>query len=117
MSRYQILIADPLLGMGLQFPDGTALAGVAGPGLVGTHWHWLEDPAAPADLDGRQVEIRLRRDSDGKPVIDSRRLILTHLCPQGDGGLLACCDLPVWEMPHADRITEDKEDVTCGGAS
>ena len=114
MSRYQILIADPLLNMGLQFPEGVFLAGQLEQGPAGMHWHLLDDPGAPAELEGRQVELTLRR-VDGKPVIASRRVILTHLVPEGDDGQMPCCGQPVLGMPHADRITTEPDLVTCGG--
>ena len=117
MSRYQILIADPLLDpeLGMRFPPGVKLAGVQRPGPAGCHWHFLDDPDAPPDLEGRDVEIKVRR-VDGQPVIAERRAIVTHLCPQDDSFGLGCCAADIRLLPHADRVTDDKEMVTCGGA-
>lgn len=122
MTQYQILIADPLLALNPQWPEGCALAGQLERGPAGTHWWAFEDPGAPPELEGGQVEIKLERDpasegTGGPPVprIASRRLIVTHLCPQDDSGLMPCCGLPAWEKPGADGVTGDKELVTCGG--
>jgi hypothetical protein len=121
MARYRILIADPLLAHRPQWPPGCALVERGEPGTAGTHWWTFEDPEAPGDLEGRQVEIRLERDPasdpDGPPVprIASRRLIVTHLYPADDSGEMPCCGVPAWEKPGADGITDDKEAVTCGG--
>ena len=122
MARYQILIADPLLALKPQWPAGTRLAEQLGRGPAGTHWWAFEDPEAPEELEGRQVEIRLERDPvsiPGEPPVPriaSRRLIVTHLYPEDDSGEMPCCGLPAWEKPGADGVTDDKELVTCGGA-
>lgn len=115
MTRYQVLIADPLLGMGLQWPDGMRLAGQLGPGGAGTHWHLMEDPEAPGELEGKRVELTLRRDEDGRAQVAERRVIVTHLCPQDDGGLMPCCGLPALKAPRSDTVTGDTAAVTCGG--
>lgn len=37
-----------------------------------------------------------------------------HRCPpDGGGGLMPCCGLTPFEAPRTDRITKDKEQVTC----
>jgi hypothetical protein len=123
MTRYQILIPDTLLDKGLQWPPGASLVEQLECGTAGTHWWLFEDPEAPEDLEGKQVELKLERgpagdDPDASPVprIASRRAIVTHLVPQDDSGLMACCGVPAWEVSRSDRITADKELVTCGGA-
>jgi hypothetical protein len=115
MSRYRILIADPLLAMKPQWPEGCSLAERQEPGTAGTHWWSFDDPGAPDDLEGRDVEIKLCRGEDGSPQITGRRAIVTHLCPPDGTGEMPCCGLPPFEAPQADKITEDKELVTCGG--
>lgn len=116
MARYQIPIADPLLQMGLQWPEGMKLVEQLERGEAGTHWHLMDDPQAPAEMEGRQVELKLRRGDDGSPEVAERRVIVTHLCPQDDdGGLMPCCELSPFEAPRFDKITEDKGLVTCGG--
>jgi hypothetical protein len=124
MARYQILIADPLLQMGLQWPPGTGLVRQLECGPAGTHWWLFDDPEAPGDLEGKQVELKLGRapagdgpDAAPVPRIASRRAIVTHLYPQGDSSEMPCCGVPAWEKPGADGLTEDKELVTCGGGS
>ena len=116
MARYRVLIADPLLKMGLQWPPGVTLAEQQERGQTGTHWWVLDDPGAPEALEGREVSLTLRRDDDGNPVIADRHAIVTHLVPQDDSGEMPCCGVAGWEKPPTDRITEDKESVTCGGA-
>jgi hypothetical protein len=122
MTRYRILIADPLLQMGPQWPEGCSLVEQQEPGTAGTHWWSFEDPEAPEGLEGREVELKLERGPAGEngepaaPLIASRRLIVTHLYPVDDSGEMPCCGVPAWEKPGADKITEDKELVTCGGA-
>jgi hypothetical protein len=123
MTRYQILIPDTLLDKGLQWPPGASLVEQLECGTAGTHWHLFEDPDAPEELEGKDVEITLRRGrvsedapETSEPVIASRRAIVTHLVPQDDSGLMACCGVPAWEVSRSDRITADKELVTCGGA-
>lgn len=115
MSRYRILIADPLLAMKPQWPEGCSLAERQEQGTAGTHWWTFDDPDAPDDLEGREVELKLRRGEDGAPQVAERRLIVTHLVPQDDSAEMPCCGLSAWEKPGADGITEDKEAVTCGG--
>jgi hypothetical protein len=115
MARYRILIADPLLVYKPQWPEGCALVERQEPGTAGTHWWLFDDPQAPEGLEGRDVEISLKRDDDGEPVIASRHAIVTHLRPPGDGGLMPCCGMTPFEMPRSDRITEDSALVTCGG--
>ena len=115
MARYRILLADALVGMGLQWPEGVSLAGQLEAGTTGTHWHLLDDPGAPAELEGREVGIRLARGDDGEPVIRERRAVLVHLCPpDGNGGLMPCCGLTPFEVPRTDRMTLDPALVTCG---
>jgi hypothetical protein len=115
-ARYQILVADPLLQIGPQWPPGCHLVQQLEPGPAGTHWHLFEDPDAPAELDGRQVDLALAR-VDGQPVITGRRVIVAHQAPEdGSDGLMPCCGLPAWELPRHDRMTQDAESVTCGGA-
>ena len=114
-ARYRVLIADPLLKMGLQWPPGVKLAEQLERGETGTHWWLLDDPDAPEDLEGRQVELVLRRGEDGAPVIAERRVAVTHQCPPEDG-LMPCCGRTMDEAGRWDRMAEDKELVTCGGA-
>ena len=115
MARYRILIADPLLAHKPQWPEGCALVEQLERGDAGTHWWAFEDPAAPEGLEGKDVALRLSRGEDGEPVIAERHAIVTHLCPQDDGGLLPCCGMTPFEVPRSDKITEDKGLVTCGG--
>lgn len=118
MPRYRILIADPLLQMGPQWPEGCSLVEQQEPGTAGTHWWSFEDPEAPEDLEGREVELKLRRGEDGSAQVAERRLIVTHLCPpDGGDGLMPCCGLSPFEAARFDKITEDKELVTCGGGA
>lgn len=117
MSRYQILIADPLLAMKPQWPAGCALVERLEAGEAGTHWWSFEDPTAPEDLEGQQVELKLCRGEDGSPQVSQRRVIVTHLCPpDGGDGLMPCCGLSPFDAPRFDKLSEDKEAVTCGGA-
>jgi hypothetical protein len=117
MTRYRILIADPLLQIGPQWPPGYQLVQQLEPGPAGTHWHLFDDPDAPADLDGREVDLTLARGEDGQPVITARRPVVTHQAPEdGGSGLMPCCGLPPWELPRHDRMTAGAESVTCGGA-
>jgi hypothetical protein len=115
MARYQILIADPILAQGPVWPEGMRLVGQLERGDAGTHWWLMDDPAAPEETEGRQVELRLRRGDDGAPEVAGRRVIVTHLVPQDDGGLMPCCGLSPFDAPRFDKITEDKDEVTCGG--
>lgn len=117
MTRYKILIADPLLAENPLWPEGCRLAGVAEPGPAGTHWHLFDDPGAPPELDGEQVALTMARGDDGNPAITGRRVIATHQAPAGEAGVMPCCGLPPWELPRHDRMTADAESVTCGGAS
>jgi hypothetical protein len=113
MARYRILIADPLLQVGPQWPEGCALAGQLEPGPAGTHWHLFDDPDAPEGLEGKDVALTMRRAEDGSPEIAGRHVILTHQVPP-EGGVMPCCGLTPFEVPHGDRITEDASAVTCG---
>jgi hypothetical protein len=115
MTRYRILIADPLLAYKPQWPQGCSLVEQLGPGEAGTHWWLFEDPGAPAEMEGRQVELKLRRGEDGSPQVAERRVIVTHLMPQDDSGVMPCCGLSAFSAPRFDSLTEDKEQVTCGG--
>lgn len=115
MSRYRILIADPLLERGPVWPDGCSLVERQEVGQAATHWWLFEDPEAPPELEGRDVDLKLRRGDDGSPEVASRRVIVTHLVPQDDSGEMPCCGVPAWEKPGADGFTADKEQVTCGG--
>jgi hypothetical protein len=125
MSRYQILIPDEYLQMGLQWPPGTKLVEQLERGTAGTHWYLFDDPDAPGDLEGKQVELRLERgrksedepEGDNTPRVAWRRVIVTHLVPQDDSGEMACCGVPAWEVPRSDRITANKDLVSCGGAA
>jgi hypothetical protein len=124
MARYRILIADPLLGMGLQWPPGCSLVRQLEPGPAGQHWHEFDDPDAPEGMEGREVELTLARGEpgeDGKPGepwIVARHVIVTHLCPPGDdSGVMPCCGQTPFEVPRSDRITADKDLVTCGSES
>jgi hypothetical protein len=116
MARYRILIADRLLAMKPQWPEGCSLVERREQGTAGTHWWTFDDPGAPEDLEGREVELKLRRGEDGSAQIAERRAIVTHLCPPDGTGEMPCCGLPPFDVPRSDRITEDKELVTCGGA-
>lgn len=124
MTRYKILIPDPLLQMGLQWPEGCSLAGQLEPGPAGTHWHLFDDPEAPAELDGQRVALTLERgrrsedepEGDGLRRITARHLIVTHLAPVDESGEMPCCRVPAWEMHRSDSVTGDKDFVTCGGA-
>jgi hypothetical protein len=115
MARYRILLADALVGMGLQWPEGVSLAGQLEAGTTGTHWHLLDDPGAPAELEGREVGIRLARGDDGEPVIRERRAVLVHLCPPDGSGLTPCCGAAPFEIPRGDRLTAVDDAVTCEG--
>jgi len=114
MTAYKILLADSLLSMGLVWPEGCSLVRQLDQATAGTHWHLFEDPDAPAELEGRDVELTLAR-IDGKPVITGRRVILVHRMPAGDSdGTLPCCGLPYYEMPRSDTMSAYPGDVTCG---
>jgi len=112
MARYRILIADPLLGMGLVWPAGVSLIEQLERGPAGTHYWLLEDPDAPADLEGREVALTLAR-VDGEPVVRERRVVVTHLAA-GEG--FACCGIGPWEVAAGDRVTRDPQAATCEGA-
>ena len=117
MARYRIQIVDQMLAYKPQYPEGCALLEQLETGDAGKHWWLFLDPAAPEGLEGKDVALTLRRSDDGAPVIAERHAIVTHLCPQDDdGGLMPCCEMTPWEVPRSDKITEDKELVTCGGA-
>jgi hypothetical protein len=124
MARYRILIPDPLVDRGLQWPPGCSLAGRGEPGPAGTHWWAFDDPQAPAELDGQRVALTLERgrksedepEGDDTPRIAARHLIVTHLAPVDESGQMPCCGVPAWEMHRSDSVTGDKEAVTCGGA-
>lgn len=120
MARYRILLADNILAAGamdpamrLQFPDGCSLAGQQEPGPAGTHWHLFDDPDAPDDFGGREVDLTLAR-ADGKPVITGRRLIAVHRAPGEDDEAFPCCGLPFHELPRYDSVSPDPDRVTCG---
>jgi hypothetical protein len=123
VTAYKILLADAILAAGasdpgsrLVFPGGCALVRQLEPGSAGTHWHEFIDPEAPAELEGREVDLRLGRD-DGKPVIRSRRAIEVHRAPgEGDPGL-PCCGIHPADLPRGDRVSPDPELATCGGAA
>ena len=117
MTAYKILLADPLAGMGLEWPEGCALVRQLEPGTAGTHWHELSDPGAPADLEGREVDLRLGRGEDGEPVIRSRRAIEVHKAPGEDDTGLPCCGIHPADLPRGDRVSPDPELATCGGAA
>jgi hypothetical protein len=117
MTTYRVLIPGAYLGMGMVWPAGVTL----GPSLdadgTGAHWHDLDDPAAPPELEGRDVELRMARDDDGQPAITGRRVIVAHACPPDDGdGMTPCCGLPLYELPPRDRVAKPGDEVTCGGA-
>jgi hypothetical protein len=115
-ARYRILIADPLLQLDPVWPAGCRLVTQLEPGPAGTHWHLFEDPDAPPELEGREVDLTLARSGDdGAPLITARRVILTHRAPEDDSGLMPCCQVPAWELPRSDRMSQDAESVTCGG--
>jgi hypothetical protein len=38
---------------------------------------------------------------------------ITHLCPPGGSGIMPCCGKTPFEVPRTDRMTEDKDKVTC----
>lgn len=113
MARYRIQIPDPVLALGPQYPAGTRLVEQLEPGLAGQHWHLFDDPDAPEGLEGKDVALTMRRAEDGSPEITGRHVILTHQVPP-EGGVMPCCGLTPFEVPHGDRITEDAALVTCG---
>jgi hypothetical protein len=115
MSQYRVMLADPLVRMGLQWPEGVCLVRRLEPAAAGMHWHLLSDPAAPAELEGREVAIAMRRDDDGNPVIRERHVIAAHLVTAESGTSTACCGVPGWDIHRADRLTADPEEATCGG--
>ena len=112
-ARYRILIADPLLSMGLQWPAGVRLVEPLERGPAGTHWHLLEDAGAPAELEGREIALTLARIDGGVPVITGRHLIVTHLV--AEGGAFACCETAPWDRNPADSVTSDPQAATCPG--
>ena len=123
MARYKIQLADSILAAGqanpemrLVFPEGCALGECAGPGIAGTHWYFFDDPDAPGDLDGREVDLALAR-VDGKPVITSRRAIAVHAAPGEEDEVFPCCGLPPYELRRGDSLSPDPELVTCAGAA
>jgi|SRR5579871_1442313 len=113
MTTYRILIPDPVIGAGLDWPPGVRLAAQLEPGTAGTHWYLLDDPEAPEELEGREVSLAMSRGEDGEPVITARRLIAVHLA--GEDGDLLCCALEPWDVPPADRVTRDPQAATCAG--
>lgn len=123
MSRYQILIPDPLLAMKPQWPEGCALVERGEPGPAGTHWWLFDDPEAGAELEGQRITLKLERgrksedepEGDGLPRIADRHVIVTHLAPVDESGQMPCCGVPAWDMHRSDSVTGDKEQVTCGG--
>lgn len=112
MTCYRVLIADPLLSMGMVWPPGVRLVRQLEAGTAGTHYWLLEDEGAPPELEGREVELVLAR-VDGEPVVRERRPVVTHLAA-GEG--LACCALGPWEVPRGDRMSRDPQAATCEGA-
>lgn len=117
MAQYKILIADPLLGMGLVWPEGCSMVRQLEQGTVGTHWHLFDDPGAPDELEGRAVDLTLGRDDDGKPVIRVRRPVEVHRAPGGDDDGLPCCGIHPADLPRGDRVSPDPDLATCGGTA
>lgn len=115
MARYKILIADPLLGMGLVFPEGCSLVRQMEQATAGMHWHLLDDPEAPPELEGREVRLVMKRDGDGSPVIAGRHLVVTHLADREEP-VLRCCEIAPWDVPYADHVTYDPQSATCEGS-
>jgi hypothetical protein len=114
MTAYRILLADPLLALGPQWPEGCHLAGRLEPGPAGTHWWSFEDPQAPAELEGKRVEIVTRRDDDGRPQIAGRYEIVVHQSPAEEGKPLPCCGAAVPSLPRGHQMTLILDRVTCG---
>lgn len=120
MARYKIQLADSILAAGqrdpamrLVWPDGCSLVRQLGPGQAGTHWHLFDDPDAPGELEGREVDLTLGRDGDGNAVIRVRRVIHVHRVPGEGDEAFPCCGLPFDCLPRGDRVSADPEQVTC----
>ena len=84
-ARYHVLADDDLMAMpGLQWPEGLRPVEQEGPGRYpGMHWWLLEDDGAPAELNGKRVELGFGIEvSDG----DTRtaRTVVTNRWPMGN---------------------------------
>jgi hypothetical protein len=83
-ASYWVLVADELLDSmdpsllpdGLRLAEPPAEAGDA-LGVYPAHWHRFEDDNAPAELDGKRVELVLGRQGreGAKSVIIERRVL------------------------------------------
>lgn len=78
-ARYHVLASDELMAAGdLQWPEGLRPVEQepADPGRYpGMHWWLLEDDGAPAELDGKRVELAFgiaAGDGDARSVVTDR---------------------------------------------
>jgi hypothetical protein len=82
-ARYWVLVSDELVAARMQLPHGLRDTGTYrsehSEGYLpqeppGTGWHLIEDDDAPADLDGRIVELVFRSEG-GTPVLAGREVV------------------------------------------
>jgi hypothetical protein len=74
---YWVLIPDELADAGLTWPDGMRITGPPQPDrpwYPGAQWYLVEDDHAPAELDGRRVELTFRIE-DRIPVVAGRDVL------------------------------------------
>jgi hypothetical protein len=71
--RYWVLVSDDLINAQPTWPDVLRYIQAGPYEYPGMRWHMFKDDEAPADLDGKRVDLILT-DVDGTPVISERRL-------------------------------------------
>lgn len=61
--RYHVLVNDLLMDENPQWPEGFRPVERESAGHPGTHWWLFEDDNAPAELEGKRVEVHFARAS------------------------------------------------------